>query len=118
MNLLTAIEQWVDTRAAKQIEIRMADVARMVHNEVQTQLADIDTREAVDAHNHLESRVDSLEQTVEDHEKTISELDSFTDDQESRFDDMESTFSDHPTHEEMCEIVRDTIRNASISIDL
>lgn len=118
MNLLTAIEQWVDARAAKQVEIRMDDLARMVRNEVQTQLKDMDTREAVDAHNDLESRVDSLEQTVEDHEKTISELDSFTDDQESRFDDMESTISDHPTHEEMSEIVRDVIRNASISIDL
>lgn len=117
MNLLTAIEQWVDTRAAKQIEIRMADVARMVRNEVKAQLEDsaatlaLETREAVDAHNDLESRVDSLEQTVECNDNGIDDL-------ESRIDDLESTVGDQPSHEEVSDLVRDVINNASISFNL
>ena len=121
MNLLTAIEQWVDARAAKQVEIRMDDLARMVRNEVQTQLANIDTREVVDAHNYLESRVDTLEQTVESNDNGIDDLGSRIDDLETRVDDVGDRVTDaddHPTHAEMADLVLDTIRNASISIDL
>jgi chromosome segregation ATPase len=127
MNLLTAIEQWVDTRAAKQIEIRMADVARMVRNEVKAQLEDsaatlaLETREAVDAHNDLESRVDSLEQTLECHDNGIDDLESRLEDLEARVDDVGDRVTDaddHPTHGEVADLVREVISNASISIDL
>ena len=121
MNLLTAIEQWVDARAAKQLEIRMDDLARMVANEVQTQLADMDTREAVDAHNDLESRVDTLEQTVESNDNGIDDLESRVDEVETRLDDVDNQITDaddHPTHGEVADLVRDVINNASISFNL
>ena len=121
MNLLTAIEQWVDARAAKQVELRMDDLARMVRNEVQTQLKDMDTREAVDAHNDLESRVDSLESTVESHDNGIDELEVRVDDLDSRLDDVDTSIADtddHPTHGEVADLVRDVINNASISFNL
>ena len=127
MNLLTAIEQWVDARTAKQIDIRMDDLARMVRNEVKAQLEDsaaviaLETREAVDAHNDLESRVDSLEQTVESNDNGIDDLESRIDDLETRVNDVDNLITDadaHPTHEEVADLVRDVINNASISFNL
>lgn len=123
MNLLTAIEQWVDTRAAKQIEIRMADVARMVRNEVKAQLEDSaaaiakDTNEAVKARYELYERIDSLEGTVESHDNCIDDLESRVDEVETRSDDLENA-DDHPTHGEVADLVREVISHASISIDL
>ena len=121
MNLLTAIEQWVDARAAKQIEIRMDDLARMVANEVQTQLADTVRAFDIDAYNDLESRVDSLEQTVESNDNGIDDLESRIDDLETRVNDVDNLITDadaHPTHEEVADLVRDVINNASISFNL
>mgnify|MGYP001265920517 CR=1 FL=1 len=118
MNLLTAIEQWVDARAAKQLDIRMDDLARMVRNEVKAQLED---SAAVDSHTDLESRLDSLEQTVESNDNGIDDLESRLDDLDMRVDDVGDRVADaddHPTHAEMSDLVLDTIRNASISIDL
>jgi len=124
MNLLTAIEQWVDARTAKQIEIRMDDLARMVRNEVKTQLEDsaaaiaLDTNAAVKAHNELDGRIDSLEQTVESHENCIDDLESRVDEVETRSDDLDNNADDHPTHGEVADLVREVISHASISIDL
>ena len=127
MNLLTAIEQWVDARAAKQLDIRMDDRARMVRNEVKARLEDsaaaiaLDTNAAVKDYNELEERIDSLEQTIESHDNGIDDLESRLDDLETRVDDVGDRVTDaddHPTHAEMADLVLDTIRNASISIDL
>lgn len=127
MNLLTAIEQWVDTRTAKQIDIRMNDIARMVRNEVKAQLEDsaaviaLDTNAAVKAHNELDERIDSLEQTVESHDNGIDDLESRVDEVETRLDDVDNEMDDtdnHPTHGEVADLVREVISHASISIDL
>ena len=121
MNLLTAIEQWVDARAAKQVEIRMDDLARMVRNEVQTQLADIDTNTTARALNELDDRIDTLEQTVESNDNGIDDLESRVDEVETRLDDVDNQITDaddHPTHGEVADLVRDVINNASISFNL
>jgi len=114
MNLLTAIEQWVDARAAKQVEIRMTDVARMVYNDIQKQL---ETSTLGD----LESRVDTLESTVESHDNGIDELEVRIDDLDSRLDDVDTSIADtddHISHGEVADLVRDVINNASISFNL
>jgi len=127
MNLLTAIEQWVDTRTAKQIDIRMDDLARMVRNEVKAQLEDsaaaiaLDTNAAVKDYNELEERIDSLEQTIESHDNGIDDLETRVDEVELRVDevgDRVTNADDHPTHGEVADLVREVINHASISIDL
>ena len=127
MNLLTAIEQWVDTRAAKQIDIRMDDIARMVRNEVKAQLEDsaaaiaLDTNAAVKDYNELEERIDSLEQTIESHDNGIDDLETRLDDLDMRVDDVGYRITDPddlPTHGEVDDVVREVISHALISIEL
>ena len=122
MNLLTAIEQWVDTRAAKQVEIRMVDLARMVEVQVATQIEEMGLCDAGSRYDDLESRIDDMESDVESHGNGLHDLESSVDDLDTRIEEViasaASENGDYISHAEVADLVRDVINNASISFNL
>lgn len=122
MNLLTAIENWVDARAVKQVELRLADISRQVTESVMKEIAEEDDR--------VERKLDdlrhdfqNLEEKSDDLERGIEELESQIDNDCVQFGTLDERLEDHePDYDLIAERIETTVQRilseATFSIDL
>lgn len=125
MNLLTAIENWVDARAAKQVELRLADICRQATNSVMIETEEKleDLRNKIRTCSDLESRVDDLDCKAEDLERGIDDLESQIDSECVHYSTLDERLDDHEVDYDVIQDrietkIRHILAEATINIDL
>ena len=130
MNLLTAIENWVDARAAKQVRQNLSvdvmrqyglyeEILRIVTNEVSAQLEASSSTDVDD----LASRIDDLECKADDLERGIDDLENQVDTEYVHTSTLDERLEDHEVdydgiQDRIETKIRHILAEATISIDL
>lgn len=125
MNLLTAIENWVDARAAKQVELRLADICRQATNSVMIETEEKleDLRNKIRTCSDLESRIDDLDCKAEDLERGIDDLENQVDSEYVHLSTLDERLEDHEPDFDVIAMrieteVQRVLSEATLSIDL